>query len=136
MGASAKLARRGVLALGLAALALAAPAQAHHSFNMFALDKTVTLTGTVTEFRWSMPHVWLYVMAPGKDGGQPEAWGFECHAPNLVARKGWKHDSFKPGDKVSIFMHPMKDGSRAGSVIYVTTADGVQMWNADSVSAP
>jgi Family of unknown function (DUF6152) len=65
-----------------------------------------------------------------------EDWGFECHAPNLVARKGWKSGAFAVGDKVSILMHPMQDGSHAGSVVSVTLADGRPLWNADSIDAP
>ncbi len=67
-----------LLALGAAALTLVAspPAFAHHAFTMFALDKVETVSGTVTNYAWSMPHVWLYVMLPSKTGGAPEEWGF------------------------------------------------------------
>lgn len=125
--------------LGFAAAALgllAGPALAHHSFGMFAIDKVVTVTGTVKEYKYRMPHVWLYVVTPSKTGGAPEEWGFEAHSPNLVARKGWKPSTFKPGDKITLRMHPMRDGSRAGSVIDVTLPDGKVLWNADSVNAP
>ena len=89
-------------------LALATGADAHHSFQMFALDKLETVNGTVKSFRWAMPHAWITVTLPGKAGGAPEEWGFEGHAPNLMARKGWKFNTLKPGDKVTILMHPMK----------------------------
>ena len=120
----------------LAPLAVAPQASAHHAFTMFALDKLETVDGVVKQFKWTMPHVWIYMTVPSKTGGAPEEWGFECHAPNLIARKGWKSTSLKPGDKVSILMHPMRDGSKAGSVVHVTTAGGQQLWNADSVNAP
>ena len=119
-----------------ALLATAAPAMAHHAFNMFALDQVVTVQGTVKDYQFKMPHVWIYMVLPAKAGGSQEEWGFEAHSPNLVARKGWNINTLKPGDKISVAMHPMRDGSKAGSVIDVTLADGKNLWNAQSVSQP
>ena len=120
-----------VLTVGSAA---SAPAFAHHSFNMFALDQVVTVYGTVKDYDFKMPHVWFYVLVP--KGGAQEEWGFEAHSPNLVARKGWTVNSLKPGDKIAVTMHPMKDGSKAGSVIYVTYPNGKVLWNAQSINEP
>jgi hypothetical protein len=111
------------------------PALAHHSFNMFALDKVVTMTGTVTDYRYQMPHVWIYMLTSAPTGEQ-QHWGFECHSPNLVARKGWKINTLKPGDKITVLMHPMKDGSEAGSAINVVLPNGQTLWNADSIDSP
>ena len=125
----------GLLAAG--ALAVAGPASAHHAFNMFELDKAVTVTGVVKDYQFKMPHVWFYIMLPTGAGGAPEQWGFECHSPNLVARKGWNINTLKPGDKVSVLMHPMKDGSHAGSVVNVLMPDGkTTLWNAESLTMP
>ena len=124
-----------IAAAGLLAFGSAGPASAHHSFNMFALDQNVTVSGTVKDYQFKMPHVWFYMFVPTKDGGTEE-WGFECHSPNLVARKGWNLNTLKPGDKISVMMHPMRDGSKAGSVAYVTLADGKVLWNAQSISQP
>jgi hypothetical protein len=123
-------------ALAIALAGLAAPALAHHSFNMFALDQVVTVQGTVKDYQFKMPHVWFYMVIPTKTGAGQEEWGFECHSPNLVARKGWNLSTLKPGDKITVRMHPMKDGSKAGSVIDVTLADGKTLWNAQSVNQP
>jgi hypothetical protein len=117
-----------------AVLAMAAPASAHHAFNMFALDQVVTMTGTVKTYDFKMPHVWIYVVATTPKG--QEDWGFEAHSPNLVARKGWNIGTLKPGDKVTLRMHPMRDGSKAGSLIDMTLPDGRNLWNAQSVSQP
>jgi hypothetical protein len=120
-----------------AALALSGPlpAAAHHAFSMFALDQTVTVTGTVKDYQFKMPHVWFYLVALNK-AGETEEWGFECHSPNLVARKGWTLGTLKPGDKITVVMHPMRDGSKAGSVAYITLADGKTLWNAQSLTQP
>ncbi len=126
--------RTGLIAAALVGLA-AAPAVAHHSFGMFALDKVVPVTGTVKDYQFKMPHVWVYVLVP-TGGGKVEEWGFEAHSPNLVARKGWKINTLKPGDKLTLLMHPMRDGSRAGSLINATLPDGRLLWNAESLTQP
>jgi hypothetical protein len=122
------------VAAGAAILATALPAAAHHAFNMFALDQVVTMTGTVKSYDFRMPHVWIYMVSSSTKA--PEDWGFECHAPNLIARKGWTIGTLKPGDKITLRMHPMRDGSKAGSVIDITLADGRTLWNAQSVNQP
>ena len=133
-----KLQRLGLLAATALVLggSTAAPALAHHSFAMFALDKVVTVTGTVTAYNFQMPHVWMYMTLPDDKGGAPVPWGFELHSPNLIARKGWNINTVKPGDKVSIVMHPMRDGTHAGSVVNVILANGTTLWNAQSLNQP
>ena len=117
-------------ALGLL-LSAAAPADAHHSFAMFDMSKNIMLTGTVKEFRWSMPHVWIHLVIVGPDG-KASNWSGECHSPNIIARKGWKSNSLSPGDKIVVQMHPMRDGSAAGSVISVKLPNGQVLMNAES----
>jgi hypothetical protein len=114
-------------ALSLAALAapaLAAPALAHHSFAMFDDAKTVSMTGTVKEFEWTNPHVWLRVMVNDQASGKPLQWAIEMGAPGQQSRVGWKPDSVKPGDKVTVTIHPLKDGSRGGQFITAMLPNG------------
>jgi hypothetical protein len=113
-------------ALSLATLfaAMAAPALAHHSFAMFDADKTVTVTGTVKEVEWTNPHTWLRVMVVDQTTGKPVQWGFEMGPPAQQIRRGWKPDSLKPGDKFTLRMHPLKDGSRGGQLVDATLPDG------------
>ena len=114
---------RSILAgLGLLA-AVSTPALAHHSFAMFAVDKTITLNGTVKEFEWVNPHSWLHVTIVN-DSGSPEEWAFEMGSPGQLASRGWAKDSVKVGDKIAITAHPMKDGSHGGSEMTVKTASG------------
>lgn len=96
---------------------------AHHSAAMFDHAKFTELTGTVKEFTWKNPHAWLQVVGPGPSGPATE-WTIECSSINILARKGWNGDSFKPGDKITLTMHPMKDGTAAGFILKVKTADG------------
>ena len=113
-------------ALGLGAVAVAAlsaPATAHHSFAMFDADKTVTMTGVVKEFEWSNPHVWLRLMVEDQ-GGAARQWAMEMGAPAQQTRVGWKPDSVKPGDKITITMHPLKDGARGGQFVSAVLPNG------------
>ena len=104
------------------ALAIAAPATAHHSFAMFDRNKTTVLAGVVTEFQFSNPHSWLEIDVP--QAGGAKHWSLEMN--NLVGlrRNGWRAKSLVPGDKVQVAMHPMRDGSAAGQLMTVTLASG------------
>jgi hypothetical protein len=110
-----------VLAAGAGAL-LGGAAAAHHSFAMFDNTKEQTLVGTVKEFQWTNPHTWLQVMVD--DGGKQVEWSIEGSSPNGLARRGWTRTSFKPGDKVTVIIHPLKDGSNGGSYVKATLPDG------------
>ena len=108
-----------VLATGLLA---AAPALAHHSFAMFDTQREVTLNGTVREFQWTNPHSWLQLNVT--QGGRTVEYSIEMGSPNTMSRKGWRRSTFKPGDKVSVVMNPMRDGSPGGSLVSAIDAQG------------
>jgi hypothetical protein len=111
------------LAAGLGVALLAGQAMAHHSFAMFDPDKTITKTGTVKELEWTNPHVWLHIMAPDDTGKQVE-WSLEMQAVQQATSGGWRSDIVRPGDKISIEFHPLRDGSRGGELLNATLADG------------
>jgi hypothetical protein len=106
----------------LALSALAVSVSAHHSFAMFDNKKEVTLNGTVKAFQWTNPHIWVQVMAPDSSGKLVE-WSIEGGSINGLARNGWSRNSLKPGDKVVIVTHPLKDG-RPGGALVSATVDG------------
>ena len=120
----------------VAALALAMPASAHHSFAMFDADKTVTVTGTVKEFEWTNPHAWLRIMVADQTAGKPLQWALEMGSPGQQAGRGWKPDSVKPGDKVTITLHPLKDGSRGGQLLTAMLPGGQQLTNGGQRNNP
>ena len=109
-----------------AALAIATPAVAHHSFAMFDASKNLTMTGVVKEFEWTNPHVWIHVVVPDEKGVARE-WGFEMQAIAQDMAGGWRPDSVKAGDKVSIEFHPLKDGTRGGQLVFAILADGKKL---------
>jgi hypothetical protein len=105
--------------LGALSLVPAGPALAHHAFAMFDTNREVTLDGTVKEFQWTNPHTWIQVMVKDKAGKDVE-WSIEGGSPNGLSRNGWKRTSLKPGDKATVIIHPLKDGSNGGSLMTVS----------------
>lgn len=83
-----------VLVLGAGTLA------AHHSTAAFDMTRGVTITGTVTEFRWANPHSYILMTAPDEDGVTRD-WVVEIEALNLLRRNGWSKDTLKAGDEIS-----------------------------------
>ena len=114
--------------LGAMSLALTVPALAHHSFAMFDRDKEVTIVGTIKSFAWSNPHVWVDVLV-ADDKNATQVWGLEAQSPAILYRGGWKQDSLKPDDRVTVVLHPMRDGTLGGQLMKVTLASG-QVLNA------
>ena len=109
-----------VLITGMALLAAAVPSSAHHSFAAeFDATKPVELTGVVTKVEWMNPHIYFYVDVKDETG-KVTNYACEGGAPNGLYRNGWRKDSLKPGDEVSIDGWRAKDGSNtvnAGSVV-------------------
>lgn len=101
----------------------AVPVFAHHSFAMFDYNKDVTITGAVKELQWTNPHIHIIVSVPDGKGGAAE-WDVEGGTPNNLRRNGWSRDVIKPGDKVSVVIHPMKNGTNGGQLVRATKGDG------------
>ena len=103
---------------------------AHHSAAMFDHEKVKELTGTIKEFQWKNPHVWIQVDVQNAAGAREE-WSIEGGGPNSLSRNGWRPSTFKPGDAVSIRVNPMRDGSLGGTFIGAKLADGktIGAWN-------
>jgi hypothetical protein len=113
------------LVIAAALLAPAGAALAHHSYSMFDMTKTVSLQGSVVAFKWQNPHAWIEIDVPVS--GKTERWAIEATAPANLAREGWRRSSLKPGDKVTIKVHPLRNGSKGGSLMGARLADGTQL---------
>jgi hypothetical protein len=120
-GNRSRLAAAG--ALGAAALAAGGAAFAHHSSAMYENEKRLTLTGTVKSFQWTNPHATIVVEVPGANNALQQ-WDIEAGAPGALVRQGWKRSSFKAGDKVSVVVRPMRNGSAGGIFVSATLPDG------------
>jgi uncharacterized protein DUF6152 len=118
------------LTLVLITIALAAAgvrdAAAHHSFAPFNMEAEKTISGTIKKFDWTNPHTWIWLDVTN-DKGAVETWGIEGMSPNYLGRRGWTKNSLKSGDKVSIVVRPMRDGSAGGMFVRATLADGREL---------
>jgi len=125
--------RRAVAAAGLLLMVGAgAPLLAHHSFSMFDMDKNVTYTGVVLDYKWNNPHVHFTIdikPAAGVDQATVGRWDVEGGSTNIMARQGWTRATLKAGDPIKLVGHPMKDGSKCISLFYMIKPDGKRMYH-------
>ena len=92
-------------------LLAAGAVSAHHSFAaVFDENKPVSVTGVLTEVRLENPHSWFYVDVTDQNG-KVTKWGFEGNTPTSLLRAGYKRDSVKVGDKVTIKGSRARDAS-------------------------
>ena len=125
--------------LGAAAL-LSVPVFAHHSTAAFDNEKVIRIEGTVTQFRWINPHASFKVDGDASEGIDG-LWTVEMTAPNVLMRVGWKRSSLKEGDKVVVFVNPLKnaivlnDGSQGGLYVGAILADGSTLGQTDGEGA-
>jgi len=110
--------------LGAAPTAL----MAHHSFAAeYDGNKSVTLKGKVTKVDWVNPHSWVYIDVTDANG-KVTNWSCETAPPNMLYRQGWRRDSLKEGDEVTIDGFLAKDGSATMTARSVTLANGRRMF--------
>ena len=114
---------RTVLLAGAIALGLTSPAWSHHSHAMFDHATRITVTGTVTEFLYRNPHGFLYIDVKQDTGETVNYWVEMSNLTNMVTR-GIGRTTFKAGDRVTVNLHPLKDGRPGGSYLTITAADG------------
>jgi hypothetical protein len=117
---------KNIAIAAFAAALFALPAFAHHSFSMFDAEKTITLSGIVKEMEWANPHSWVYLMAQDESGKIVE-YPLEMQGTGQSVRLGWKPDSVKAGDKVTVEMHPLRTGAHGGQLLSVVLPSGQKL---------
>ena len=118
-------------ALAFSALLIVSTAFAHLSPFVFDRTKQVTITGTVTEFRWGNPHSWIHIDVADKDGKLGN-WAVEMDPASHLAREGWKSSTLKPGDKISVTVFPLRNDEKGGQYISVKLPDGSSLGQRES----
>ncbi|HYM17499.1 MAG TPA: DUF6152 family protein [Micropepsaceae bacterium] len=104
--------------------ATAAPAFGHHADIMFAPDKTMTLSSTMKSFEYANPHSTI-VMTGAEKGARAMQWTIETDSPVVLKKVGIASDTLHPGDKVTVMIHPLKDGTAGGSLVELKRDDGM-----------
>ena len=122
---------RFTLVVLAAAMLAAGTATAHHSPVVFDHTKKITIVGTITEFKWSSPHSWIHIDVADEQG-HVDNWGVEMDPASLLARGGWRSNTIRPGDKVSILIYPLRNDEKGGQYISITLPDGTKLGRHES----
>jgi hypothetical protein len=94
---------------------------------MFDTARQVTLAGAVTSFEWTNPHTYIELDVPGENG--VKHWSIELGSPSILRNSGWKHTSLKTGDKVTLIVNPLKNGTPGGLLLSAQLPDGSKLGN-------
>ena len=126
-----------LLLVGVAVLLTGSlPAQAHHSAAaVYDAKKPIKFTGKVTKVEWANPHIYYYVDAPDKSG-KIVNYAVEGGPPNILFRAGWRKDTLKPGDTVTVEGFLAKDGSNHVNGRTVTLPDGKKIFAGSNDGSP
>ena len=81
---------------------------AHHGTAAYDQKANVSLKATITDFQFVNPHV-QYFFDTKDDDGNVIHWNCEGTNPAMLARAGWTKNTLKPGDQVTMVVHPNKD---------------------------
>ena len=109
-------------------LPLTAGVYAHHSFSAeYDNDKPITLSGKVTEMKWSNPHGWIYLDVTGPDG-KVTNWALETSAANGLIRRGWRKEDLPAGTELKVEGWQARNGSSTGNIRSVTLSDGRRLF--------
>jgi hypothetical protein len=111
-------------AIAAAAVIPAVSAFAHHSSAMFDNGKLVVLKGSVITWTLMNPHAWISVDAHVNGGTKNARWDIEATSPRQLAGIGITRTTIKPGDNVTVGIRPLRDGRKAGSLVFLITPDG------------
>ena len=108
-------------------LPLAGATHAHHGFvAWFDMTRSIMVKGTVTSLEWTNPHAYIYLDAKDEKGAI-EKWSGELTGIGMLARAGWRRDTVKPGDQITLIGKRAKDGKPVMLLDKVVLANGQEL---------
>jgi hypothetical protein len=116
-------------------------ASGHHSTAAFDTTRVVKIEGTVTQFRWVNPHASIKIDGVSEGDDPDGLWTIEMTAPNVLINQGWTRTALKVGDKVTMFVNPLRhavtldDGSVGSLYVGAVLADGSTLGRTDGKDA-
>ena len=125
-----------LLAVAVALVLTTMRITAHHAFAAeYDEHRRVTVSGTVTAFKWINPHAWLYVNGTGEDG-KVTRWSFEMGSPGGLTARGWKKTDLKSGDQITIEVCGAKNGKKVANATIGTSPDGRKLFGGFVFTSP
>jgi hypothetical protein len=107
-------------------LTVSGPTFAHHAWHGYDMANLTSVKGTVTQFDWGNPHVWIsFEMTDDK--GTIEKWSAGGPSPSRMANTGWDKDTLKPGDQITAVGHRITDGTFTMRLVKVVLSDGREL---------
>jgi len=117
---------RWIGAIFVCFLAVSGPAFAHHAWHGYDMVNLTTVKGTVTQFDWGNPHVWMNLEVKD-DKGNIEKWAAGGPSPSRMSNTGWTKDTLKPGDQITAIGHRISDGTNSLRLEKVVLSDGREL---------
>jgi hypothetical protein len=130
--------KRGIVCVVITTAVLVAgrAAIAHHSFAaQYDRNKPVTLAGPVTKLQWTNPHIYFFIDVKDPDGSVIN-WAIEGGAPNTLYRAGWRRDSVKIGEVVTVHGYLARDGTHLANLASAVLTDGRNLFNGQQEGRP
>lgn len=115
-----------LLSLAVGLLVICGPAYAHHAWHGYDMSNLTTVKGTVTQFDWANPHVWISLEVMD-DKSNVEKWSAGGPSPSRMANTGWDKDTLKPGDQITAIGHRISDGTYFLRLVKVVKSDGREL---------
>jgi len=97
--------------------------EAHHSFAPYEPERQITFKGTVADYQWTNPHVYIELDAPDETG-EVRRWLIECANTSILSRVGWTWNMVKVGDEIDVIVAPLRNGEPAALLKSIRLADG------------
>lgn len=115
-----------LFAVAVMAVWTAPQAHAHHATASFDMAHSMTVKGTVSGFDWTNPHVYIYVDVKN-DKGAVEKWSIEMASTGMLSRAGWRRDTVKAGDEITVMGNRARDGRPFLHLSKVVFANGQEL---------